>query len=128
MLDKGELKKLAHARLDDARVLFDAARYDGAVYLCGYAVELALKHRICRTLNWLEFPDNRHEFKSFKTHKLDVLLRLSGVELRISTKYFAEWSAVSNWDPDARYRPIGQVTRANAELMLDSATVLVKRL
>jgi hypothetical protein len=40
-----ELDKLAKARLDDARALLAANRFDGATYLCGYAVELALKAR-----------------------------------------------------------------------------------
>jgi len=50
MLDKKEINEIARARLEDAEVLFSARRYDGAVYLCGYAVELGLKSRICNTL------------------------------------------------------------------------------
>jgi hypothetical protein len=33
-----------------------AERFDGAFYLSGYAVELALKARICRTLKWRATP------------------------------------------------------------------------
>jgi len=46
-----ELDKLAQARLDDAQALLAANRYDGATYLCGYAVEMALKARTCRVLS-----------------------------------------------------------------------------
>ena len=79
MIPVTEFDKIARARLDDAKTLFAAARFDGATYLCGYAVEVALKARICRTLNWPEFPSTGSEFqayRSFQTHELDVLLRL----------------------------------------------------
>src|SRR6266446_3994402 len=56
MILVAELEHIARARLDDAKVLLTAGRFDGATYLCGYAVEVALKARICRVLNWSEFP------------------------------------------------------------------------
>jgi hypothetical protein len=86
MIIVDKLEKLAQARLEDAEVLFKATRYDGSIYLCGYAVELALKARICKTLGWSGFPSTRSEFsnyQSFKTHNLDVLLRLSVGKLRL---------------------------------------------
>jgi len=54
MIPVSELDHIAVARIEDARVVFDAGRFDGAIYLCGYAVEVGLKARICRTLNWVE--------------------------------------------------------------------------
>ncbi|HEX8407274.1 MAG TPA: HEPN domain-containing protein, partial [Thermoanaerobaculia bacterium] len=72
MILVADLRAIAHARLKDAEVLMGANRTDGAGYVCGYAVELALKARICETLNWAGFPENRHEFHnfaSFRTHK-----------------------------------------------------------
>lgn len=56
MLSVRELRAISIARLRDAEVLLKARRFDGAVYLCGDAVEIALKARICRTLDWVEFP------------------------------------------------------------------------
>jgi len=129
MIDKAELTQIAKARLKDAKVLFDADRYDGAIYLGGYVVELALKARICKTLKWSGFPQTRSEFQnyqSFKTHDLDVLLRLSGVEARMKTKYLAEWSIVAKWDPEARYNPIGSAIKTDAELLIESAEKLLK--
>src|ERR1700674_5701226 len=54
-------------------------RFDGAWYLCGYAIELALKARICRTL-------------------------FSGVEDRVRANRMAEWSVVLDWNPEKRYQ------------------------
>lgn len=124
-----ELRKLAKARLADAEALFAARRYDGAVYLCGYAVELALKARICRTLRWQDFPASRREFEgltSFKTHDLDVLLNLSGVATRIRREYTHPWSVVSNWNPELRYRPIGSASRTHAESMIRETHVVLR--
>ena len=56
MIDRTELRKIASERLKDADALLAADRYDGAIYLGGYVVELALKSRICVVLNWKGFP------------------------------------------------------------------------
>jgi hypothetical protein len=61
MIPTKDLKSIARARFRDAQVLLRARRFEGAFYLCGYAVELALKARICRTLKWAGFPDSRKE-------------------------------------------------------------------
>jgi HEPN domain-containing protein len=128
MIDQSDLIKIADERLKDAEALLAAGRYDGAIYLGGYVVELNLKSRICRILNWKGFPQTRNEFQnylSFKTHNLDVLLALAGAEDKIKTTYLVEWSAVATWDPEARYNPIGSATKADAELLIESAKKLL---
>lgn len=131
MLATTEVKRIASARLHDAKVLLEAKRYDGAVYLCGYAVELALKARICKTLKWSGYPETVKEFTgltSFKVHDLDLLLRLTGKEQSVKAGFLAEWSAVAAWNPEARYKPIGSANESDAKLMLESASVLMKKL
>jgi len=112
-------------------VLFDARRYDGAVYLCGYAVEVALKAAICKRLRWSGYPSTKKEFQplqSFRTHSLDNLLKLTSVEVKIKSRYLAEWSAVVAWEPHARYKPIGAAHRKDTKTMIDSARVLLNAL
>jgi hypothetical protein len=128
MIPEKALRRIAIARLKDATALLDAKRYDGATYLCGYAVELTLKARICRTLKWSDFPSTNKEFenyKSFKVHNLDVLLHLSGKEDVVKTKLLAEWSAVAQWDPASRYQSIGAVSRTDAEAMITATKTLI---
>lgn len=126
MLTRDELLKIARARLRDAEVLFRSRRYDGAMYLCGYAIEIKLKARICRTLHWNEYPATKRGYQSFKIHDLDMLLHLSGVESKIKSNFFAEWSAVVVWDPSARYKPIGSASKQDAKLMIESAKTLLR--
>jgi HEPN domain-containing protein len=131
MLDKKEIKKIARARLEEAEVLAASRRYEGAIYLCGYAVELGLKARICKTLKWSGYPSSNNEFnkyRSFKTHDLDVLLHLTGIEDRVKSLLFVEWSAVTEWDPESRYNPIGNVSSHDAQLMISSAKALLAKL
>lgn len=129
MISKSDLNKLAKARLKDSKILCNAKRYDGAVYICGYVIELGLKLRICKTLKWEGFPSSNKEFndfRSFKTHNLDVLLALSGIEEKVKTKFLPEWSAITSWEPEARYNPIGTIGKDDAELMIESAEKLLR--
>lgn len=129
MISVAQLDLLAQARLDDSKALLAAQRADGATYLCGYAIELTLKARICRQLNWAEFPDSKKEFESyqsFKTHDLDVLLRLSGQENQIKQAHFTDWNNVSTWKPEARYKMLGGVTPSQAADMVESTERLLK--
>ena len=129
MLPVAELDKIARARLEDAKALLEAARYDGAIYLCGYAVEVALKARICRTLNWLHFPETSHEFhnyRSFQTHELEVLLRLSGQEASVKQQHFAQWNTVAVWKAESRYNVIGSATMSVADEMVKAAEALLR--
>ncbi len=129
MLTKNELLKISGARLRDSEILFQSNRFDGAIYLCGYALEIRLKLRICKTLGWAGYPSTRGEFEnlqSFKTHKLDILLRLSGIEDKIKKVFFAYWSAAATWDPEDRYKPIGNTTKQEAYSMIESTKFLLR--
>lgn len=131
MIAISDLRKLARARLADAEALYQAGRLDGSAYMCGYVVELALKARICRTLKWLAYPQTRGEFEglqSFKTHDLDMLLRMSGRERVIKAKYIIEWSAVEKWDPEMRYARVGTVALSVLQNMLAGARILLGKL
>jgi HEPN domain-containing protein len=123
------LKCLSKGKLEDATILLKNGRFDTAYYLCGYAVELALKRQICLTLGWDEYvkKDFSNDLKSFMIHKLDVLLFLSGIEKKVKREYFSPWAAVRVWDSEVRYSTLG-VEKKRAELMLSSTEALLKAL
>jgi hypothetical protein len=69
MLSVADLRKIVRARLRDAEVLHRARRYQASVCLCGYAIELGLKARACRTLKWIGFPSESSEFRGVESLK-----------------------------------------------------------
>jgi hypothetical protein len=126
-----DLEEIAATRLLDGKVLHGAQRHDGAFYIAGYAIELKLKARICKTLQWQGFPETNKEFErfsSFRVHDLAVLLKLSGRERMVMTHYVAEWSAVVAWKPQARYAHVTSVCENQASNMLETVEILVRTL
>jgi hypothetical protein len=127
MITLNELETIAQARLLDAKALIGAGRYDGAIYIGGYAIELSLKARICKTLKWAGFPSSSKEFgdyRSFRVHDLDVLLHLSGIENEIKQNHLTDWSNVNTWNPESRYKT-SSASQSNATTMLNSVTRLI---
>lgn len=129
MITRADLAKTAREHLRGARILRRSRAYDSAVYLCGYAVEIALKARICRTLRWTNFPETPAEFKtkqSLRTHDLDALLDFTGVQARIQQPPLkTDWSTVKLWNPEQRYRPVGTKTAGDAEDMIAATRKLL---
>lgn len=70
----------------EAEALYKAHLYDGCVYLAGYAVELALKARICRLLHVKEYPPVGEIGRAFKVHSLDQLKVLAGLSAEIDVR------------------------------------------
>ena len=64
MINSDDLFKIAKSRFEEASVLLKNNKYDGAVYLCGYALELMLKRHIVKILGWDGYPDSGNEFES----------------------------------------------------------------
>jgi len=126
MPTRNELKNLAKTRLQEAKVLFDKGLYDGACYLAGYVVELALKARICKILDLVEYPQSGEISRAFKTHRYDDLLILSGLERKFNdargtnSSLHANWSLLRKWTEDIRYHPIGSKSKKDAEYVINA--------
>ncbi len=128
VLTVAELRSISAARLEDAETLYNAGRYDGVAYICGYAVELALKARICETLDWAGYPSTNREFRelqSFRTHNLGMLLRLSGQESRIRMTMPTAWMNVARWNPELRYMIPGSTSVSSASNLLTQMKLIV---
>lgn len=130
-----ELTEMANSKLEDAKALYDAGRFDGAIYMTGYAIELWLKACICKTLNWQGFPEKNGEFSrsksKLKTHDLIALREFSGIEEKINREYKAEWSTVVNWSPERRYsrnllKSSEEQSKLEAATIIDAAKTLLK--
>lgn len=116
-----ELRKIAICRLKEAKLLHLNGYYDGAVYLCGYVLEVALKARICKHLKVNEYPE---KIGGFKIHDFSDLLILSGLSNKINASsnmlLFTNWNIVTTWQPDMRYKPVGSSTRQASEDLISA--------
>ena len=129
MIANTDLRGMAHEYLHAAKLPRTRRSYDVAVYLCGYAMEIALKARICRTLRWAGFPSTGGEFqhvKSVQTHLFEALILFSGVEARVKPALASDWSVVKKWAPEQRYSPVGTQTAADAAEMIAATATLLK--
>ncbi len=85
----------------DAWSLLKAKRYNGAVYLAGYAIECHLKYCYCARKGEVYLP------ASCETHSWDYLVEAAGLstDLRTAPKILAVYSALDDqWGSSLRYR------------------------
>ena len=131
MADRKQLKELAHARLKAAKILMNKHDYDGAVYIVGYVLELALKAAICKRLNFQEYPDQgsstvKDEVANiFRTHDFGILLTLAGLSADLSlatasSRLLQNWSDLTTWKSSSRYEPIGTYKATDAQRMVEA--------
>ena len=108
-MNRDDLKELALIKLEDARVLLENERYDGAYYLCGYVVECGLKACIAKQTKQYDFPDKDRGNQSW-THDLERLVRTADLgsdlseEMRKDKQFGQNWGVVKDWREDSRYR------------------------
>ena len=130
MIAIADLHRTAREYLRAAKLLRTRSSYDAAVYLCGYAVEIALKARICRTLKWTDgFPETERERPTgniLKIHKMESLLEYTAIQDKIKPAYLREWSIVNQWTPEQRYSPRGTKGLAEADEMIQAVEALLR--
>jgi hypothetical protein len=124
-ITRKDLQELSRLRLLEAQTLYKSRLYDGCVYLAGYAVEFALKARICRLLRVEEYPagDLGRSFKVHSLEQLKVLAGLSGeIDVKKNRELFDNWSKAVEWDPEQRYDTPGKYDAGAAKIILDGLT------
>jgi HEPN domain-containing protein len=91
-------RHLSNQRLNDAEVLLASRkrRYNGAVYLGGYAIECALKAAICALKNLPTLPED------YKTHMLDELFIATG--LTLPDDLVMKFCILRDWTVELRYQ------------------------
>lgn len=124
MPSRNEFILISETRLKEAKLLYANGMYDGAVYLLGYSLEAALKARICKILD-SDYPDTGDHYRSFLTHKFEILIRLAGLQkqldaLKVANATFAtNWSLLAlAWSEQKRYTTIGTAAQADVADMI----------
>ena len=126
-----DLLHIAKSRYQEAKILLENGKPEGSVYLCGYALELMLKRRILKLLEWDEYPESDKRYTSFKIHDLSVLLRLAGLEkkIKIDPVVYLHWQVASqNWSVNMRYENTGNSPGVNARDMISGSKVVLSYL
>lgn len=148
MISKKILRELVDQKLKDADILIANRRYASAIYIAGYALELALKLKVCKIFKFVQgFPENKAEFifyqnsvksqpllagtitqiKDIRNHDLNKLLFYSGVEYQIRLNFLNEWNLVVGWDPEMRYK-LQKVLKKEAVSNIKAVKTLVQNI
>ena len=129
MIPIEDFKQTAYEKLLDAQCLLEGDRYAGSVYLAGYALEIALKVKLCNIHELIEFPENQRETnaitKKWFKHNLE---KLEGyTNLNLNFHYTAAWLKVKNWDVEARYKRLPE-TQEDSTDFFNSIQILLNAL
>lgn len=146
MISKPVLRELINLRLRDAEALLEKRRYHSSIYMAGYAIEIALKYKICKMYFFTKgFPETKAEFELYypsegskknlrqaikkiqeiRHHDLSKLLFYSGTEVKIKLSLLNEWNLIVNWSPEMRYK-INVVKKAEASTKLNAVKSILK--
>jgi hypothetical protein len=119
-MNRTMLQALAELRLRDAEVLLDNGM--GPTTYWATCIECALKACIAKQFREHEIPDKKL-VQDFYTHRLEELLRVSGVrsameqQSRENPAFGISWNTVRDWSEASRYE-IGLSDRIAAEMHL----------
>ena len=121
-----DFQRLAILRAREAVELASAGKHQGAYYLCGLAVECALKACIAKRTRRHDFPTDARYAAKVYTHNLEELLKLAGLEeqldegMRNRHHLGINWGIAKSWSIDSRYETSGlngrdMVTAVNSQ-------------
>jgi HEPN domain-containing protein len=123
-VNKSDLEQLAAVRIEEAKVLLDAKKPDGAYYLAGYAVECALKACIAALTRQYDYPDKGFAQDCY-THKIEDLMKLAEMRTQWNADTAADpdlksnWQVAANWSETARY---SRKTQEDAQALYNAIT------
>lgn len=129
MIPIADFEQTAREKLLDAKCLLDGERFDGAIYMAGYALEIAIKVKLCHSKEMPAFPDTYNEWKdvagalkkfdntwkkpdnafdkeskSWKEHLSEELVEKLDEPLKSQILVDRDWNKVRIWSVDLRYR------------------------
>lgn len=123
-MNKSDLEALSNIRLSEAKCLLSNGLFHGSYYLCGYAVECALKACIAKSFLQHEFPNKKVVMESY-THDLSQLLKIANLhqnliaESSVDAALEVNWTVVKDWSEQYRYD--NTISKAMAEQLIAAA-------
>jgi len=140
MQNRTKIQEIAENRLAEAELLFQNGHYDGACYIVGYCIELALKATICKTLDIDNLFDPNGKYKAefikpFKTHNLADLLAYAGLKNKFEKdkidqrNLISSWAYIKDvlkWSEEFRYQEIGTQKAEETQQLLQSVKIILQ--
>lgn len=124
-ITRADFQQLADVRLKEAKALLDLGMWDGAYYLAGYAVEVALKACIIKAVMATDaFPERKFSENCW-THDLEKLIALAGLKsawdavIKADPVLWNYWEIVEEWSEQKRYH---RITEAEAKGLYDAVS------
>lgn len=118
VVTRADFQQLADIRLKEAKALLDTGFWDGAYYITGYAVEVALKACVIKMVMATDaFPEKKFSENCW-THDLQKLIDLAGLRSAWVTATTADgilsgyWGIAKQWSEQTRYH---RITEAEAK-------------
>ncbi|HYM12551.1 MAG TPA: HEPN domain-containing protein [Bryobacterales bacterium] len=103
-MDRDIFRRLALVRLREAKALLEGGYYQGAYYLCGYAVECGIKACLAKKTKRYAFPpEPKAVSQRYYTHSLSALLDEVGGPLAAEMKNHPKWGLTTEWSEGYRY-------------------------
>ncbi|MBI1918689.1 MAG: HEPN domain-containing protein [Planctomycetes bacterium] len=128
-MDRKKLQNLAKTRLKDAKALLGRKRWSGAYYLCGYAIECALKACLLRYLgeSGAVFGEQSYlkKLADCWTHDLVKLVNLAGLDAEFGAARGVNavlndfWTVTKDWKETSRYE---EKTEAEAKRLYEAVS------
>jgi hypothetical protein len=116
---RADFQALADVRIAEAKGLLDLGMWDGAYYLAGYAMEVALKACVIKKVMETDaFQDKKFSEKCW-THDIGELVVLAGLKPAWSAATAADgdlsgnWGIAKEWTEQKRYHRIPEVEAKN---------------
>lgn len=123
-MKRAVLQAIAQAKLDDAILLLNNARFSNAYYLAGFAIEIGIKACIAKQITADTIPD-KNFINAIYRHNLKDLIGVAGLSAELRQQetndaaFATHWGLVAGWSPEVRYATVDNYT---AQLMLQAAT------
>lgn len=111
---------IGQLRLRDAAFLLRGGRYQGAIYVAGYAIECHLKFAVCERKGFIHLP------AVLEVHDWDALLIAGGLssEIQAERRMSGIYSALAEaWGPSLRYRTAAYAPGAARRLYSEFETL-----
>lgn len=111
-------------RLQDAKCLQEAGRFQGSIYLCGYALECQLKANVC-TARRVGFLEEREA--KILGHELARVLDEAGLRRKLNENEdlrTAFYRIANRWSTGIRYSGSGSSRRECEQFLSESVDLL----